>query len=100
MYDSDPMLTFRNRNWFKERPYSAVAQAKAKKTKTDSFEVAKRARMNEEKDFIANLELEGAAKYFYLQGYGADEYTRNPYNYTNMLAYHAWEAGHYDKYGR
>ncbi|GAL22917.1 hypothetical protein JCM19235_1218 [Vibrio maritimus] len=51
-----------------------------------------------ERDFLNGLEMDGNVRYFYVQGFKAGQYDRNPYQAGAMLAFHAWSAGHYDKW--
>ena len=62
--------------------------------------IMQKARNQQERDHLNNLCLSDDVKHYYLQGYCADEHERNPYQTTAMLAFHSWEAGHFDRYGR
>lgn len=57
------------------------------------------AKERQKRDVVASLDLEGETKRYYLQGYGANIYEQNPYERSSTLAFHAWAAGFFDKYG-
>ena len=47
------------------------------------------------------LMMDANVKHFYDEGYNSELNTYNPYNRkSQILPFHAWQAGFYDKHGR
>lgn len=45
--------------------------------------------------------MDANVKHFYDEGYNSELNTYNPYNRkSQILPFHAWQAGFYDKHGR
>ncbi len=94
MFDSDPFLRFIEPSMAKKKKIKSGRAAKPV-----SRTQVKRAKEKQKTDFIRSLDLDGKVRHFYLQGYGANAGEKNPYQSTAYLAFHAWEAGHFDRYG-
>jgi hypothetical protein len=50
---------------------------------------------------LARLLMDNNTAHFYNEGFESKQNELNPYNRkTQILPFHAWQAGHYDKHGK